>query len=93
MTHIEQSLKENGKIIEVALTQMSLTSLQQIRSDMEAINFEQTRLQSLAKFVWLQDMIDITNMNVAMKLSEEAITSVTILKFYDNFMVRNGRVS
>ena len=91
--HIELSLDQDSYIIENSLPRMSLASLQQILSNVEATHNETFRLQSLAKLLFFQCVKDITTMHMAMKLCEEAIRSITVVKFYEISMDRHGRMS
>ena len=92
MNHINQALMQSGNPIQGALTHMSVASLQKIRSDMEATHVEAFRLISLSKFVFSKDMVDINNTTTAMKLCEEAINFITVVKFYESYMDKHGRL-
>ena len=80
MNHISLSLSQNNHVIEDTLQFMTVESLELIRSEVEANINELFLLQSLPKMIFVQDMTDIPNMNLAMKLSEEAIKLITTVK-------------
>ena len=91
--HINYSLTQGDQAIDHALKHMSVNKLQQIRSDVGATNYEQGRLDCLSKTIFAKDIVDRTATNVAMRMSESAINAITIVKFYENYMDKYGRVS
>ncbi len=91
--HINQALKQDENVVETSLNYMSIDNLQSIRSEVEETRYEQARLHSLAKFIWNQDLYDITHMSTAMKLAEMASRSITTFKFYENYMDKFGNLS
>ena len=91
--HINQALKQDETVVETSLNYMSIDNLQNIRSEVEETKYENARLQSLAKFIWNQDLNDIAHMNTAMKLAEAAIKTITMVKFYENYMDKYGNPS
>ena len=60
---------------------------------MDARNYEKGRLETLSKSLFAKDIMDITYTNVAMKLSEAAIQAITVVKFYESYMGKNGHLS
>jgi len=93
MNHINESLMQGERVIEAALPHLSVTVLQQIRSELDATNDVSRRYQYMAKFFFEQDTTDITSTINAMRLSEEALKLITTVKIYENYMDRGGRVS
>ena len=93
MNHINESLMQGERVIEAALPHLSVSVLQQIRSELDATNDVSRRYQYMAKFFFEQDTTDITSTINAMRLSEEALKLITTVKIYENYMDRNGRMS
>ncbi|MFM7980027.1 MAG: hypothetical protein ACKPKO_11995 [Candidatus Fonsibacter sp.] len=56
-------------------------------------NRESTRTDMLARFIFAADYENIENMTKALKLCDVAIKTITLIKFYDNYMLKSGRLS
>ena len=52
-----------------------------------------SRIECLAKQIFSTDFDRIENMNKAMRLCETAIKHITMIKFFENYMMKGGRVS
>jgi hypothetical protein len=83
MNHINESLMQGERVIEAALPHLSVTVLQQIRSELESTNDVVRRCQCLAKFFFEQETADITSTISAMRLGEEALKLITIVKIWE----------
>ena len=47
----------------------------------------------LAKYIFIQDVAVIEDMNTAMTLIDAAIKVITAVKFFENYMHKSGRLS
>ena len=70
-----------------------MPNLQKILTNASGSNGETSRVDFLAKYIFISDMKKIDNMNRATKLLDIAIKTITLIKFYENYMGRNGRFS
>ena len=93
MNHINKSLAQGERVMEAALPHLPVAVLQKIRSQLDTTNDVICRSQMMAKDFLEQDTADITSTISAMKLCEEALKLITMVKIYENYMDRNGRMS
>ena len=93
VAHINQALNEGQRIIDDTLKHMPIEVLRKLQSHLGQTNHEQMRIDFLSRYIFVQDFASIENMNAAMQLSEAAIKCITIVKFYENYLDKDGRLS
>ena len=80
--------------MEATLLHMSIATLRKLLENLHSTTKnEQVKIDFLAKYIFVQDLADIENMNSAMKLVDAAIRAITTIKFYDNYLDKHGRLS
>ena len=92
-SHIEKSLTQGKTVIDESLYHIPIPNLQKLVSISASSNGETYRTDFLAKFIFAGDYERIDNMNKAMKLCDVAIKTITLIKFYENYMTKTGRLS
>ena len=91
--HIEMALTQGKTVIEESLNHIAIPNLQKFLTNSTSCNGESTRTDFLAKFIFAADYERIDNMNKAVKLCDVAIKTITLIKFYENYMTKSGRLS
>ena len=91
--HIEMALTQGKTVIDDSLKHIAIPNLQKLVSNSSSSNGESTRTDYLARFIFATDYERIDNMNKAMKLCDVAIKTITLIKFYENYMSKSGRLS
>jgi hypothetical protein len=92
-THIEEAIKQGKTVVEESLSHLPVSSLQKLVAHAAASNAEAPRIDFLAKHIFANDFDKIENMSKAIKLCDTAIRTITVIKFYDNYMNKCGRLS
>ncbi len=87
-----QSIKAKT-VVEESLNHLPVTSLQKLVAHAAASNAEAPRIDFLAKHIFVVDFDRIENMNKAIRLCDIAIRTITMIKFYENYMMKCGRLS
>ena len=70
-----------------------IEDLHRLQTHASAGNHEQSRIDYLAKFIFIQAYVKIGNMNEAMKLCDLAIRNITTVRFFENYMGLCGSIS
>ena len=79
--------------VEESLCHLPVSSLQKLITSAATSNNKTNRIEFVAKQIFSGDFDRIDNMSKAMKLCETAINTITVIKFYENYMMKGGRLS
>ena len=91
--HVEEAINQGKTVVEESLYHMTVLSLQKLVAHATTSNNETTRIDFIARQIFITDYDRIENMNKAMRLCDMAIRTITAIKFYENYMTKCGRVS
>ena len=91
--HVEEAINQGKTVVKESLYHMPVPSLHKLVAHAATSNNETTRIDFIARQIFITDFGRIENMNKAMKLCDTAIRTTTVIKFYENYMTKCGRLS